>query len=61
MLALTESSHIQLHTLGCLLDLLENPRARKIALEWQHPIEEKCLANILIQEWCRVEKNLGSN
>ncbi|KAJ3070178.1 hypothetical protein HDU98_006795 [Podochytrium sp. JEL0797] len=58
---LSKSSYIgQRHILGCLLDLLENPKARSHVLEWRSvEDEQKGIANFLITLWNTEEQRLG--
>ncbi|KAI8607701.1 armadillo-type protein [Chytriomyces sp. MP71] len=51
---------LQRHILGCILDLLENPKARSHVLEWRsHEDEQKGVAHMLIHLWNVEETRLG--
>ncbi|KAJ3409452.1 hypothetical protein CcCBS67573_g01272 [Chytriomyces confervae] len=50
----------QRHILGCLLDLLENPKARSHVLEWRSSKNEQTgVAHLLIALWNSEERRLG--
>ncbi|ORY47739.1 ARM repeat-containing protein [Rhizoclosmatium globosum] len=58
---LSKSSYVsQRHILGCMLDLLENPKARSHVLQWRSvEDEQKGIANFLIKLWNSEEQRLG--
>ncbi|KAI8811199.1 armadillo-type protein [Cladochytrium replicatum] len=62
MLDLVESSSkiVQKHCLGCLLDLLENPKARLHMLEWRGSVRNRNTATLLIELWNAEEVELGA-
>lgn len=56
----SKSMRIQKHLLGCLLDLLENPKTRAHILEWRSDSNSSCtVASTLISLWKMEEKSLG--
>ena len=56
----TQSKKIQKHLLGCLLDLLENPKTRAHVLEWRSGSKNtRTVASVLIALWNAEEKALG--
>jgi hypothetical protein len=60
LLEKVQSELIKRHLLGCMLDLLENPKARSHAMEWRSPRNErKSIANLLIEMWNTEERKLG--
>ncbi|KAJ3088135.1 hypothetical protein HK102_009483 [Quaeritorhiza haematococci] len=48
------------HVLGCMLDLLENPKARPHVLEWKRKRAENAgIGQLLVELWMSEERNLG--
>ncbi|KAI9333936.1 armadillo-type protein [Zopfochytrium polystomum] len=51
---------VQRHIMGCLLDILENPKARSHILEWRSSTcETKGAAHLLVKLWLLEENRLG--
>ncbi|KAJ3292855.1 hypothetical protein HK104_004956 [Borealophlyctis nickersoniae] len=62
LLDLLESFSVTMkrHTLGCLLDLVENPKARHHLLEWRtNKNEQRGIGHLLIDLWEAEESKLG--
>ncbi len=62
-LIIVSTSSLKKHILGCVLDLLENPKTRLYLLEWKWVDSHKHMINLprlLIQLWKEEERRFSS-